>query len=73
MADVEVVEVGFSGGQVIAVRLDPDEAEGAAQGAREVARAGPTSRPRTGVVSLDLAQVVFVRTDAPAQTVGFSG
>ena len=27
----------------------------------------------TGAVSLDLGQVVFVRTDAPAQTVGFSG
>lgn len=72
MADVEIVEIGFTGGQVIVVRLEEaklkelrkalDKPEGFA----DIESVG-------GVVSLDLAQIQFVRTDAPTQSVGFSG
>ena len=72
MADVEIVEVGFSGGQVIVIRLAPAKlkelrkALDKPQGWADVETSG-------GTVSLDLGQVVFVRTDAPEHTVGFSG
>jgi hypothetical protein len=72
MADVEIVEVGFSGGQVIVVRLSPAKlkelrkALDKPQGWTDIETAG-------GVVSLDLEKVVFMRTDAPTQQVGFSG
>ncbi len=72
MADVELVEVGFSGGQVIAIRLDPEKLKELRK-ALEKSRGWADVETPTGTVSLDLAQVVFVRTDAPAQTVGFSG
>ena len=72
MADVELVEVGFSGGQVISIRLDPEKLKELRK-ALEKSRGWADVETPTGTVSLDLAQVVFVRTDAPAQTVGFSG
>ena len=72
MADVELVEVGFSGGQVIAIRLDPEKLKELRK-ALEKSRGWADVETPTGTVSLDLAQVVFVRTDAPAQTVGFGG
>ena len=72
MADVELVEVGFSGGQVIAIRLDPEKLKELRK-ALEKSRGWADVDTPNGTVSLDLAQVVFVRTDAPAQTVGFSG
>jgi hypothetical protein len=72
MADVEVVEVGFSGGQVIVVRLTPAKLKELRK-ALDKPQGWTDVETPTGVVSLDLEQVVFVRTDEPAQTVGFSG
>lgn len=72
MADVEIVEIGFSGGQVIAVRLDAAKLK-ALRKALDSPQGWADLEALTGTVSLDLAQVQFVRTDAPAQTVGFSG
>ncbi len=72
MADVEVVEVGFSGGQVIIVRLAPAKLKELRK-ALDKPQGWADVETLAGTVSLDLGQVVFVRTDAPAQTVGFSG
>lgn len=72
MADVEIVEIGFTGGQVIVVRLEPAKL-------KELRKALDKPQGFTdiesvqGTVSLDLAQVQFIRTDAPSQSVGFSG
>jgi hypothetical protein len=72
MADVEIVEVGFSGGQVIVIRLEASKLKELRKALEKPDGWADVETP-TGVVSLDLAQVVFVRTDAPTQTVGFSG
>ena len=72
MADVEIAEVGFSGGQVIAIRLEPSKLKELRK-ALEKADGWTDVETPTGIVSLDLSQIVFVRTDAPSQTVGFSG
>ena len=72
MADVEVVEVGFSGGQVIAVRLEPAQLKELRK-ALDKPQGWADYETSGGTVSLDLTQVVFVRTDTPAHTVGFSG
>lgn len=72
MAEAEIVEVGFAGGQVIIVRL-PEGKLKELRKALDAPEGWIDLETPTGVVSLDLAQVQFVRTDTPAQTVGFSG
>ena len=72
MADVEVVEVGVGGGPVIVVRLTPAKLKELRK-ALDKPQGWTDVETPAGVVSLDLEQVVFVRTDEPAQTVGFSG
>jgi hypothetical protein len=72
MAGVEIVEIGFSGGQVIAVRLTPAKLKELRK-TLEKAQGWADLETENGVIALDLAQVVFVRTDAPAHSVGFSG
>ncbi|MBM3666974.1 MAG: hypothetical protein FJW90_05750 [Actinobacteria bacterium] len=72
MADVEIVEIGFSGGSVIVVRLAAAKLKELRK-ALEKAEGWADLETPTGVVHLDLAQVQFVRNDAPAQTVGFTG
>lgn len=72
MAEVEIVEIGFSGGQVIVVRLEPAKLKGLRKALEKPEGWADLETP-AGVVHLDLAQVQFVRTDAPTQTVGFSG
>jgi hypothetical protein len=67
----ERVEVGFNAGQVISTRV---EAEAIAE-LRKAAEGGKGWHVLTGEdgeVSLNLAEVVFIRTDSPEQRVGFS-
>lgn len=71
-AEIEIVEIGFTGGQVIVVRLQPAKLKELRKALDKPQGFTDVETPN-GVVSLDLAQVQFVRTDAPAQTVGFSG
>jgi hypothetical protein len=71
MAGAELVEIGFSGGQVIAVRLDASKLKDL-RGALDADQGWTELETPNGVVALDLSQVQFVRTDAPNQTVGFS-
>jgi hypothetical protein len=72
MADTEIVEIGFTGGQVIAVRMEPDKLKDLRKSLDKAQGWADVETP-AGTVSLDLAQVQFVRTDAPPQAVGFSG
>jgi hypothetical protein len=72
MADVEIVEVGFSGGQVIVIRIAPAKLKELRK-ALDKADGWTDVETPTGTVSIDLGQVVFVRSDAPTQQVGFSG
>jgi hypothetical protein len=66
------VEVGFSGGQSIVMRLT-DHAYAELRGA--VQRSGGWYEVDTpdGIVALDLGQVVFVKRDTPEHRIGFSG
>jgi hypothetical protein len=72
MADTEIVEIGFSGGQVIAVRMEPAKLKDLRKSLEKAEGWADVETP-SGTVSLDLRQVQFVRTDAPPQAVGFSG
>jgi hypothetical protein len=72
MADVEIAEIGFTGGQVIIVRLEPAKLKELRKALDKPGGFTDIETP-TGTVSLDLNQVQFVRTDAPSQSVGFSG
>ena len=72
------VEIGFSGGQVMATRLTPDQL-GALQKAlastdklSSEAAGWYDLESEDGAISLDLRQVVFVRTAGPPHTIGFS-
>jgi hypothetical protein len=66
------VEVGFSGGQVILMRL----AEKAYEQLRRAVQDGRSwydVETADGVVAVNLAQVVFVKLESPEHRVGFSG
>jgi hypothetical protein len=66
------VEVGFSGGQVIVMRL----AEKAYEQLRKAAQDGRSwydVETADGVVAVNLAQVVFVKLESSEHRVGFSG
>jgi hypothetical protein len=66
------VEVGFSGGQVIMMRL----AEKAYEQLRKAAQDGRSwydVETADGVVAVNLAQVVFVKLESSEHRVGFSG
>ena len=72
MADLKRVSIGFNGGQVAAVRLGEDELgrlrKGLGDGAGWMDLASDD-----GDFSLDLGEVVFVKVEGSAATIGFSG
>jgi hypothetical protein len=72
MTEVEIVEIGFSGGQGIAVRLSDANLK-ALRKALDKPDGWFDLETEGGTVALDLSQVVFVRTDSPTHSVGFSG
>jgi hypothetical protein len=72
MADMKRVSIGFGGGQVAAVRLSNEELErlrSSLQG--DGGWLDLTSDD--GDFSLDVRQVVFVKVEGAATTIGFSG
>jgi hypothetical protein len=69
--DMKRVEVGFGGGQVMSVRV-ADEARADLRKAVERAQGWYDLETEDGSVSLDLAEVVFVRTAGAPHTIGFS-
>jgi hypothetical protein len=69
MAETQRVEIGFEGGQVVAVRL----ADEALKGLRKQVEKGGWHDIETedGVLSVYLGKVAFLRIDSGAQRVGF--
>jgi hypothetical protein len=73
MAEVKRVDVGFSGGQVLALRVQ-DEAYRGLRAALEKGDGGWHELPtEDSEVNIDLGEVVYVRLDTETHRVGFSG
>jgi hypothetical protein len=69
MADTQKVEIGFEGGQVVAVRLSAD----ALKDLRKQVEKGGWHDIETedGTLSVYVGKVAFLRIDSGAQKVGF--
>jgi len=69
MADTQKVEIGFEGGQVVAVRLTED----ALKDLRKQVEKGGWHDLETedGTLSVYVGKVAFLRIDSGAQKVGF--
>ena len=64
------VEIGFEGGQVVAVRLDEDELKDLR---KQVEKGGwHDVRTEDGVLSVYLGKVTFLRIDSGGSRVGFT-
>lgn len=72
MAEMQRAEIGFSGGQVVSVRLKEDLL-GDLRRAVERDEGWHDLETQDGTIALDLSRVVFVRIAGSAQTIGFSG
>ena len=70
--EVRRVEVGFSGGQAILMRIDDKTYEHLRRAVQDGKRWYEVET-MDGLVALDLGQVVFVKLEAPEHRVGFSG
>jgi hypothetical protein len=70
--DLKRVEVGFSGGQVMTIRVSAD-ARVDLRKAVEHGQGWIDLETDDGSVALDLAEVVFVRATGAPHTIGFSG
>lgn len=69
MADTQKVEIGFEGGQVVAVRLSADELKGLR---KQVEKGGwHDVETEDGTLSVYLGKVAFLRIDSGEQKVGF--
>ena len=66
------VEVGFSGGQSILIRISESD-YGDFRRALKDGRGWYEVDSADGVVSIDLGQVAFVKIDTPEHRIGFSG
>ena len=66
------IEVGFTGGQVILMRLENKAYEQLGRSLQDGKR-WIEVETADGVVSLDLGQVVFMKLESPDHKVGFSG
>ena len=72
MTSAERVSIGFSGGQVVEVRID----DGKLRDLRKALEKGDgwlDIEAEEGAVSIDLGQVVFIRSATTPQKIGFSG
>jgi hypothetical protein len=70
MADVQKVEIGFEGGQVISVRLGQEELK---ELRKQVEKGGWRDvKTEDGELSLYLGKVSFLRIDSGEARVGFS-
>ncbi|HEY7455832.1 MAG TPA: hypothetical protein VH703_01045 [Solirubrobacterales bacterium] len=69
MADTQKVEIGFEGGQVVAVRLDEDELKALR---KQVEKGGwHDVKTEDGTLSVYLGKVAFLRIDSGEQRIGF--
>jgi hypothetical protein len=70
MAEAQQVEIGFEGGQVVSVRLGPDELTDLR---KEVEKGGWYDlKTEEGILALYLGKVCFLRIDSGDHRVGFS-
>jgi hypothetical protein len=70
MADAQKVEIGFEGGQVIAVRLSDDELKDLR---KQLEKGGwHDVKTEDGVLALYVGKVAFLRIDSGDHRVGFS-
>jgi hypothetical protein len=68
--DMQKVEIGFEGGQVVAVRLGDDELK---ELRKQVEKGGwHDVKTEDGAISLYLGKVAFLRIDSGDHHVGFS-
>ncbi len=69
MADAQKVEIGFEGGQVVAVRLSEDELKDLR---KQVEKGGwHDVETEDGILSVYAGKVAFLRIDSGAHRVGF--
>ena len=66
------VEIGFAGGQVVAVRMNEDKVKDLRK-ALDKADGWADVETEDGDIALDLRQVVFVRGAPGEHRIGFSG
>jgi hypothetical protein len=66
------VEIGFSGGQVVAVRLSDEKVKDLRK-ALDKADGWSDVETEDGIVYLDLREVVFIRGAPGEHRIGFSG
>jgi hypothetical protein len=72
MTSAERVSIGFSGGQVVEVRID----DGKLKDLRKALEKGDgwlDLEAEEGMVAIDLRQVVFIRSATTPSRIGFSG
>jgi hypothetical protein len=72
MTSAERVSIGFSGGQVVEVRID----DGKLRDLRKALEKGDgwlDLDAEEGMVAIDLSQVVFLRSATTPQRIGFGG
>jgi hypothetical protein len=72
MTSAERVSIGFSGGQVVEVRIDDGKLKDLRK-ALEKADGWLDLDAEEGMVSIDLRQVVFIRSATTPQRIGFGG
>jgi hypothetical protein len=70
--DIQRIEIGFAGGQVVSVRLEEKRLSELRKSV-ERSEGWHDLEIEDGTISVDLAKVVFVRTSAAPHTIGFSG
>jgi hypothetical protein len=72
MTSAERVSIGFSGGQVVEVRIDDGKLKDLRK-ALEKKEGWLDLDAEEGMVSIDLSQVVFLRSATTPQKIGFGG
>ena len=72
MADAEKVSIGFNGGQVVELKMTGDKLKELRK-ALEKAEGWLDLDTDDGNVSIDLAQVCFLRSASTPRSVGFGG
>jgi hypothetical protein len=70
--DLRRIEVGFSGGQVILMRLTEKNHDQLRRAVQD-GRSWYDVETAEGTVAVNLGQVVFVKLESPEHRVGFSG
>jgi hypothetical protein len=79
MPDLKRVSIGFGGGQTAAIRLSEEQLDELRQALTSTNKLSSESaswyelEAEDGPVSLDLREVVFLRVEGAAATIGFSG